>query len=96
MSSSKAASRIALYFVAAVVFVFVLGITDAAAQGITDCKVCGITCTPTACYQNCIRMSYTDCTRYHMECAGLCYTYYDNTYSSYQCRTDPVWYPCYA
>ena len=96
MSMRNAVLRFSFYLFAAVIVVFVFGAGNAAAQGITDCKACGISCTPNYCTQSCIRMPYSDCTRYSMQCAGLCYTYYDYTYSSYQCRTDPAWYPCYA
>lgn len=79
----------------ATLLIVAFGATDASAQGITDCKACGVSCSPYGCTQSCIRVQYSDCYRFSMSCRGVCYTYYDYTYSSYQCQLSD-WYPCYA
>jgi hypothetical protein len=95
MSMCQAVLRSSGYFFAAAVLVLVFGTSDAAAQT-SDCKACGVTCTPDYCTSSCIRMPINDCRTYNMQCAGLCYTFYDYSYGAFQCRTDPYWYPCYA
>jgi hypothetical protein len=94
----KLAGRVRFFLLAAAtILVFSFAATDAAAQDTTNCKACGITCTPSYCTSSCNRVSYTDCRTWpSLYCAGLCYHYWDYTYGSFQCRTDPNWYPCYA
>ncbi|HEX2832379.1 MAG TPA: hypothetical protein VHW00_05150 [Thermoanaerobaculia bacterium] len=86
-------SRMFLLLIAALTF-SLFAATDGLAQGTTECKACGVTCTPTTCYENCIRMTAADCAQFGMTCAGVCYTYFDWPDTSYHCRVSE-WYPCY-